>query len=239
MDSTDDLAAIGVSPHRGRGWRILSGLLLVGTVTFAAAYYLPLYRAHATISHEYRTLSKLSTTQRKQLADTIESLNQVSTERDQLRDAAQLRQKSIDVLTPHAESLEHDLQAPLKKYLTKGKFQMERRHERLRVALFSPLLAAGAAGAAGDWSDAGKKALCELAIALKTADVSIVAQGLGVAAQAKTAPAWKLAAARAGSAAQLLSESCGIESARIKVQVDSLTPNPEGAAVILEITPKS
>src|ERR1039457_2050089 len=88
MDSNDDLAAIGISPHRGRGWRILSGVLLVGTATFAAAYYLPLYRAHASLSREYRALQSQASAQHKQLTETLGTLKQISSERDKLKEIA-------------------------------------------------------------------------------------------------------------------------------------------------------
>ena len=227
MDSKDDLAAIGISPHPGRGWRILSGVLLVGTLTFAAAYYLPLYRAHASLTKEYRALSNQANTQHKQLLDTLDTLKQVSTERDQLNEIARKLQRTSEILTPQAEGLERVLRNALKKYLGQGKLQLVRKSEKLSITLASPALVA-ATGA--DLTDAGKKALCLVGATIKSASVGVAVGG--------NASAWKLATARAGNAAQLLGESCGVDSSRIEVRVSSPAPSADGTAIILEITPR-
>lgn len=234
MDSKDDLAAVGISPHRGRGWRVLSGILLVGTATFAAAYYLPLYRAHAALRQEYRTLSSQANTQHKQLTDTLDALKQVSTERDHLHEIAGNQQRISDALIPQAESLEHDLVAALKQYLGQGKLQLVRQSEKLRITIASPLLVA-ATGA--DLTDAGKKALCLVGGTIKSADVRIVIQGYGPGSMPSNTATWQAAATRAGNAAQLLSGSCGVDSSRIEVHVTNPVPSPDGIALLLEIAP--
>jgi flagellar motor protein MotB len=236
MDSNSDLAAIGISAHRGRGWRIFSGFLLVGTATFAAAYYLPLFRAHASLSREYRTLAKQANTQHQQLTDTVETLKKLTTDCDKLKDAVGKQQTTSNKLAVQADSLERSLQAPLKKYLGSGKLQLERRQENLKVTLASPAMLS-ATGA--NLTDAGKKALCVLGDALKTADVRIQIQGLGPAPPANSAHNWSIAAARAGTAAQLLTESCGIESKKVQVRVEDLATSNDAIALVLEITPVS
>jgi hypothetical protein len=138
MDSNDDLAAIGISPHRGRGWRILSGVLLVGTATFAAAYYLPLYRAHASLSREYRALQSQASAQHEQLTETLDTLKQISSERDKLKEIAGKLQATRSALTPQAEGLERDLQTPLKKFVGTGKMKLKRQFEKLSITLASP-----------------------------------------------------------------------------------------------------
>ena len=235
MDSKDDLAAIGISPHRGRGWRVLSGILLVGMATFTTAYYLPLYRAHAALRQEYRTLSSQANTQHKQLTDTLDTLKQVSTERDHLHEIAGNQRRNSDALLPQAESLEHDLQTSLKKYLGQGKLQLVRQSEKLRITMASPLLVA-ATGA--DLTDAGKKALCLVGGTIKSADVRVVVEGYGAGSMPRNTAAWQVAATRAGNAAQLLGESCGVDSSRIEVQVSNPMPSPDGTAILLEITPR-
>ena len=233
LDSKDDLAAIGISPNRGRGWRIVSGLLFILALTFALAYYLPLYRAHASLSHEFRTLSGQAVTQHKQLTDTLDTLKLISADRDRLNAIAGTMQKTSDALTPEAESLEHDLTTVLKKFLGAGKLQLVRHKDKLQVTLASPtmLTATGA-----DLTEAGKKSLCAVGGVLKTADVHVIIQGYASATTPNGA-AWKLSSARAGAAAQLLSESCGVDPGRIELRVRDPLHGSEGAALSLEITP--
>ncbi len=233
LDSKDDLSAIGISPNRGRGWRIVSGILFIFALTFALAYYLPLYRAHASLSREFRTLSGQAVTQHKQLSDTLDALKLISADRDRLNTIAATMQKTSDALTPEAESLERDLTTALKKFLGTGKLQLVRHKEKLQITLASPALLP-LAGA--DLTDTGKKSLCAVGGVLKTADVHVVIQGHASASTPKSA-AWKLAAARAGAAAQLLSETCGVDSSRVELSVRDPSHGSEGAALTLEITP--
>jgi flagellar motor protein MotB len=235
LDSTDDLAAVGISPHRGRGWRVLSGILFVGAATFAVAYHLPLYRAHAALSREYLTLSTQANTQHKQLTETLDTLKQISTERDRLNETASKLQKSSDTLAPQAETLERSLQAPLKKYLGPGKAQLSRQKEKVQLALANPALVASTGA---DLTDAGKKTLCLLGGTLKSADVHIVVHGYGSPSLPKKTAVWQIPALRASNAAQLLSESCGLDASRIEVSVGSSSPSPQGVAIQLEITPR-
>jgi len=234
MDSTDDLAAIGISPHRGRGWRILSGILFVGTATFAAAYYLPLYRAHASLSHEYRTLQSQATLQHKQLADTVDTLKQISSERDKLSEIAGKTQATRNTLAPQTENLERSLQAPLKKFLGTGKMKMQRQAEKLSISLASPTFVP-AAGA--ELTDSGKKAICLIGGVVKSADVHVAVKGYAATTPLKNG-AWPSALSRAGNVAQLLSESCGVDMSRIAALAENPSPGPDGTAVLLEITPK-
>lgn len=235
LESTDDLAAIGVSPHRGRGWRIVCGILLVGAATFAVAYYLPLYRAHAALSREYLTLSTQSKTQHEQLTETLDTLKQVTTERDHLNETASKQQKAGDTLAPQAESLERSLQSSLKKYLNPSVARLTRQKEKLHLDLASPALVASAGA---DLTDAGKKTLCLVGNAIKSADVHVIVRGYGAKSLPKKVSAWQIAALRAGNAAQLLSESCGVEASRIQIVVANLTPDSDGTAAQVEIGPR-
>jgi flagellar motor protein MotB len=236
LADTEELASVGVSPHRGRGWKVLSGLLLVGSATFALAYYVPLYRAHSRLRAEYKATSTEAADFRKQLADTVATLNQTTDDCAKLRAETHQHGKNTAVLVSHAERLEKNLQAPLKKFQGKGRLTLERQEEKLRVTLSAPALVAPTGG---DLTDAGKKALCAVGSSLKDADYHVVVQGQGVAKTDKTSSAWQMAATRAGNAAHLLSNSCGVDSSRIEVAVKPAAAGTAGAAIALEITPTS
>jgi chemotaxis protein MotB len=233
---TDELAAMGVSRHPGRGYKIFAGLLLVGTATFVAAYYVPLYRAHALLRREYTAVSRESATFRQQLVDAVAALNKTNDECNQLRGELHKQEKGADTLVARAERLERSLQAPLKKFQGKGLLTVERRREKLRITLATPALVAPVGGAL---TELGKKALCAVGGSLKDSDVHLVVQGLGGGPAEKAVGAWQAAAIRAGNTAQHLTKSCGVEASRIEVAVSSVTSAGDGAAVVLEISPKS
>jgi len=234
LDSNADFSAVALTPNRGRGWRILSGVLFVASATFAAAYYLPLYRAHASLSREYRTLSTESTTQHKQLTETLDTLKQVSAERDHLNQIAASK-KSGDALVHDAEKLEHDVQAALKKYLGKGKVQISRDKEKLRVSLSAPALVHATTG---ELTNTGKKMLCQLGGELKSANAHVAIQGYAEPVAGNPAAAWKLAAVRAAVATQLVSETCGVDPHRVEAVVHEPTQIADDNLLVVEITPQ-
>ncbi len=233
LDSSVDIAAVGLAPNRGRGWRILSGVLFAAAATFAAAYYLPLYRAHATLNQEYRTLSTEASTQHKQLEDTLDTLKQVSAERDQLNQIAGSK-KNTATLARDAETLERDLQAALMKFVGKGKLQISRDKEKVLLSLSAPALAQSASG---DLTDSGKKVLCQVASVVKKGNSHVEVLGYATPVAGNPAAAWKTAAVRAATAAQLVSESCGVDARRVDATVHEPTKVNEDVLIAVEITP--
>lgn len=233
LDNSVDVADIVLAPNRGRGWRILSGVLFVAAATFAAAYYLPLYRAHASLNREYRTLSTEASTQHKQLEDTLDTLKQVSAERDQLNQLAASK-KSGAALARDAESVERDLQTALKKFLGKGKLQLTRDKEKVTLSLSAPALVQSTSG---DLTDAGKKVLCQLASSQKSGNSHIAVLGYAAPVAGNPAAAWKMAAVRAAVGAQLVSESCGVDPRRVDAMVHEPTKVNEDILISVEITP--
>jgi chemotaxis protein MotB len=235
LDGNEALAEMRLSPHRGRVWRILSGVLFVASATFIAAYYLPLYRAHASLTREYRTLSTEATTQHKQLTETLDTLKQISTERDQLSQVVGSTQRNSSALVHEAENFEHDLSTSLKKYIGKGKLQVSRDKEKLRLSLASPALVHATSG---DLTDTGKKVLCQVGSGLKRTSARIVVQGHGASTPSNAATTWKIANARASVAAQLMIESCGADPKNVEALVhDPLHPTDD-SAISVEIIPR-
>jgi flagellar motor protein MotB len=178
-----------------------------------------------------------ASTFRKQLTDTISTLNRTTDDCDKLRSDVRKQTKDADALASRTERIERSLQIPLKKFQGRGKLSVARQNERLRVTLAAPALVAPTGG---DLTEFGKKALCALGGSLKDSDVRIVVQGLGVGPNDKpTTNNWQLATTRAGNAAQLLSKNCGLDSSRIEVAVSANPTSTDGGAVAVEITPRS
>jgi len=235
LDGNDSLPEASFSPSRGRGWKVLSGVLFVATATFAAAYYLPLYRAHGSLSTEYRSLSTVAKTQHKQLEEALETLKAVSAERDQLNQVAGPKQKNNAVAIHDAESLERDLQGALKKFIGKGKLQLSREKDKLRLVLSSPALVAAATG---DLTDMGKKSLCQLGTIVKSKAMHVSVQGFAAPVAGNSLAAWKLAGVRAANAAQLISESCGVDPRRVEAKLSEPTNITDDVVLAVEITPE-
>lgn len=240
LAKADDISDLGVSPHRGRGWKVLSALLLVGSATFVVAYYLPLYRAHQQLREEYRRTSREASTFRKQLTDTVATLSSTTNDCDKLRSDVRKKTEDTDalasVMVSRAERLERSLQVPLKKFKGRGKLSVSREKDMLRVTLAAPAVVAPTSG---DLSPFGKKALCALGGSLKDSDVHVVVQGLGFSSAAKPSSNWQLATARAGNTAQFLTEKCGVDAARIEVAVSARPASSDGSMVAIEITPRT
>jgi flagellar motor protein MotB len=236
LAETDDLSEFNLSPHRGRGWKIFSGLLFMVTAAFVAGYYVPLYRAHALLRAEYKATSSEAATFRKQLEATVAAFDHTTGECSNLREELRRQTKDTEAILARAERIERMLQTPLKKYQGKGKVQMERQREKLRISLAAPALIA-AKGAT--LTEFGKKALCAIGGSLKNSDVRVVVQGLWVESTDKANSAWLLAAARAATAAQQLTESCGVDASLVDVAVSASANAIDGNAVALEIAPRT
>jgi chemotaxis protein MotB len=230
-ESDDFSSAVGASQNQGRGWKVFSGLLVVATAAFVAAYYVPLYRAHDKLREEYRVATSQASTFRQQLSDAVGTLNQATEERDKLRSEVRQQSKQTDDLEQRAERIERNLQPALRKFSGKGKLSIERDKEKLRVALWAP----GFTNAtSADLSDFGKKALCAVGTALKTSSAHVKVLGLGIESTKADSP-WQLAASRAGTAAQHLGKSCGLSSTEIEAAVRVDTSAPAGAVLAMEI----
>lgn len=227
MDSISELATI--SANRGRGWKIFSGVLLVAAATFLAAYYLPLYRAHAALTGKYKSLSQEATTQRKQLTETIDTLKQVAGERDQLSASSRKTQEASSNLSAQLESLDRELQKQLKKYMGAGKLQVERRKDKIEFMLDAPALVANTGNTL---TEAGKSVVCVIGAAAKSANLGIRIHAPAAPPPNKPAVDWLAAAVRAGNAAQLLTTKCGVDSNAVSMQVGAPAGKQTSALVM-------
>lgn len=233
MDSANDLEAIGISPKRRRGWAVFSLILAIAIGGFVLGYYVPLYRAHARLLTEYQGQSKESKLQRQQLISTVETLKEVSEQKDQLSEVVRKEQEAATAAKSRAEALYQSLQAPLKRYLSKGWLKLEQNEQDVRATLLGPaLVSADGEGVTAQ----GKKALCLVATALKSTNLSIVVRSLGVRTQDDTA--WAVAATRAADAARVLGETCAFDASRIEVRLTKPTTDPSGTVVLLELGPR-
>lgn len=201
--SANDLTAMGVSASPGRGWRIFAVLVTIAAVSFIAAYYVPLFRSHQRLSGEYAQLSQAATDDRQKLATTVKALENVSGERDTLKNAQLGQEQDKKARAERLERLSRELQSKLQ---AKRQARVERRDDVLEVTFTSN----ATLNADGDGvSDAGKKLLCQIAGAGKVfAPLRYEVRGLAKPG----GDAWETAASRAGSAAEALTGSCRVDA---------------------------
>jgi chemotaxis protein MotB len=232
MDSIDEIATI--SGNRGRGWRIFSVILLVGTGAFVAAYYLPLYRAHTTLVDKFQSLSREANTQHKQLTETLDTLKQVAAERDHLAESSRKEQEAGSARASQVDSIERELRTQLKKFIGPAKLGMEQQKGKLVFTLASPALVAKTGGAL---AEAGKSVICVIGAAAKAANLGIQIHTAVASSVDIKATDWQVSALRAGNAAQQLVGKCGVESNRVKLQVSTASPKVDASALVMEIAP--
>lgn len=219
----EELSAVGVSRHRGRGWKVVSSLLLVVIVAFSLAYYVPLYRAHTTLTDQYRKLASESKRQREQLTETIETLKLVSAEREKLAEQSRHEHKDQDVVSQRTSKLEENLRGTLKKFLGKGRVELSRQGSVIKATLGTPaLLGQGNS----DVTVFGKQALCALAGPLKTAGAQVIVLGAATATPPKGEFSFPIAAGRAVNIAKQLIDGCGFDANKLEVRVNQSVKVP-------------
>jgi chemotaxis protein MotB len=228
--SANDYEAIGVSGHPGRGWRIFAVLVTIGAVSFIAAYYVPLFRAHQRLSGEYAQLSQAATGDRQKLATTVKALENVSTERDTLRTSQQGASQDKKSRAERLERLARELEGKLQ---SKKQARVERHEDIVEVTFASSTLNADGDGL----SDAGKKLLCQIAETGKVfAPLRYELRGLAKAG----ADSWQTAAGRAGSAAETLPGNCRVDARNVLALASGEDQAKSGAgALLLKIDGKS
>jgi hypothetical protein len=224
-DDDPDVAAMRSMRPRGGGtsWgRILFGVLLVGCGTFAFAYYVPLYRAHASLVSDHAKLrGELEGAQSaaKQAQNEAKTLREQKDELQAEKDKSDSAKRSAGA---GAESTRSAVLAAVDKAVKKKQAVAAVEESGVRAGIApSFLLAAGKL----DVSGAGKDALCALAKASGSSilRVSAVAANGDVPAalNAKVPNGWAYAGAAAAAVADALETKCSVPRARISLGTPS------------------
>jgi hypothetical protein len=226
-DDDPDVAAMRSMRPRsgGTSWgRILFGVLLVGCGTFAFAYYVPLYRAHASLVSDHAKLrGELEGAQSaaKQAQSEAKTLQEQKEELQAERDKRENAKKSAGA---GAESTRDAVLAAMDKAVKKKQAVAVVEESGVRAGI-SPsfLLAPGKL----DVSSAGKDALCGLAKASGSSilRVSAVAANGDVppALNAKVPNGWAYAGAAAATVADTLETKCSVARTRISLGTPSIS----------------
>ena len=247
----EELAEADLGPYgksRGTNWgRLFVILLFVAGATFAAAYYVPLYRAHQKLADQYRELGQRAQNLSEAATKAQTALKTTAEQRDQLQakvDQADGLKQSAATVSERGRAV---LAAKLDKFLKKGSAAVVVSGGSLFVALDSAILFQAQKL---DLTPPGRALLCDIE---KSADAkslvvrASVTQGGAVApALASTYPsAWALSAARAAAVTQALQETCAIPASQLSASGNGVNDplaaqlaafKPLGERIELELT---
>lgn len=210
------------------------GLVLIGSVTFAFGYYLPLSDAHALLAKEHRALSEAAGGTKAQLEKTTEQLLAAKSERDELQSAIEKVETerasgkaALDVVTKNVET---KLASSIKAKVVVVEPAAD------RVTLFIDDSRVFKPGEVQPHKP-GQTLLCAIAKGLKDVEVDFYVgqhsqanKVTDVALKRNYPTTWELTAARAGAAARTM-VGCGLpEKATRAVGLGHAQPNPDADA---------
>lgn len=229
IDSIDESAAF--AGKHNRAWQIFSLVLLVAMATFAGAFYLPLYRAHAALSNEYRVLSKDAATQRGQLEQTLVALKTATSERDSLSHVAEAKVNDQQVDSGKLAGVEQQIRTQNKKLMDAKLLKLEKMPGKLRYFMSSPGLVAANGSAL---TEAGKSAACNIAKAASGAGVVLDVTSSPFPSAKRKTPDWQIAAVAVGTTALTLTDKCQIAPRSANIQPGQHNDAPV-AGVVIEV----
>ena len=215
-------AARAPSGGGSRFKRMALGLCFVGMATFVAAYYLPLYRAHQSLTGEQRTLSQKVEGLEASLGTTKRELESVSREKSELAAERDQRDGANKAGAEKVASLKNDLAAKLEKTISKGGVALTVSGESVILgvaegAMFVPTKS--------DISPKGKALLCEVAKAAAGRPLALGA--VSPEAPATSDSIWEFTAGRAAAAAATLESKCGVSAQKLSATGRGAQSSPE------------
>lgn len=223
----DDSVPSFARPKGGatRWGRVLIGVAFVIVATFVGAYYLPLFRAHDTLSAEHRRLTEQTQTLQRSLNQAQAELKTVKARRDELESAERDREAAKNGQSSDLESLRSDLRSKLERYTKKGTVEVGSREGHAVLALSDP--AVFSAGKV-EVSSGGKQLLCDVAKALGKKSFSVLAidssDKPSAALASKYESVIEVRAARGAAVAEELTAKCDVDPAALRVELGLAAP---------------
>lgn len=196
--------------------KVFVGLIVIGVVTFFAAYYIPLFRAHDTLTAEHRRIADKAQSLDQRLGQTNAALAAAQTKLRALEAEQSQRESGSAQASARTDSVRTALGTALERYSRKGALMVGAEGERVIVAtsdaaLFAPRKL--------DVSNQGRSILCEIAKAAGGRALEVRAfdsgEPPGEPLAAKFPSAWSLRSARAAGVAEVLAEKCGVEASKL------------------------
>jgi flagellar motor protein MotB len=207
--SDEDLPAMAIGGQTGQ---TLVRLFVVLALTFAAAYYVPLYRTHNALVAEYGSLSARVTTLENDLAHAKLDVRTVAAKNAELAARHQAGDVNREQRTAQLLKVETDLSSKFAPQIEKREMSIGLRGESVRITLPSALTESHDRPELTSYAQA---ALCNVAGQTATGPfgLSIVTQNDGTSKG--THSAWEIASARAAAVARILEQKCRYPGDRI------------------------
>ncbi|HEX7670394.1 MAG TPA: hypothetical protein VF395_12450 [Polyangiaceae bacterium] len=189
----------------------LGRLFVVLSLTFAAGYYVPLYRTHQSLVSEYTTLAERVTGVEQDLTKTRGEFSALTAKNQEQSSAGQ---KANTGGRERLQRFEGDLSTKLASRVEKRELAVGAQGDAVLVSVPGALQQVQK-----HWevTAAAQSALCDVAAAVTGTPSSIVV--IGDVGQAKSGPgapsARDVAAARANAVARTLEQNCGYPSNKV------------------------
>jgi len=227
---------------------VFVSVILIGTATFAGAYYLPLYKAHQTLNADYQKLSHDAQSSATSLRTTQAELKATNERLDTLQNEHDQRERDKKASTGKLETLKTDLSTKLDKLIKKGSLSVSNTSGGGLLIGFDPAFLFVPQKL--DLAAPGHGALCDIAKAATVAGATLHAHAslteegtVPTALQGSFTSPWSFTAARAAAIAQNLEEKCAVPSTRLSASGDAKrdpfardhAPSPTAAGEIIEL----
>lgn len=229
-DDDADMQALRGGRSSTRWGRVFWGLVLVGMATFAVAYYLPLFRAHDTLTAEHVKVLKDLQTQKQTLESQNAELKRVSARKEELEIAQQKVASGDAAASTALDGVKSQLASKLDRLSKKNLAEVGVAEGRLVVGvadagIFNPRKL--------ELSPSAKPWLCELANAAGNQPLRIRALDDNAPPSGPLATGystiWPLRAARGAVVAEALEGLCSVAGTRIEVQGVGGSARPNSA----------
>lgn len=198
--------------------RVVIALLLVGSVTFVIAYYLPLSDAHSALAKQHESVATEQQKLTAQLKTTTEQLQTVQKERDSLTSRLGEIDQAKAAASKQVEELHAAVASALKKRTDRKTLRVEQDGATTAIVIEDVNLFRGHQVSV---HSVGKAILCDVAKALKPLEGPITVTGHTADDSVKNSilrkdysTALELSVARAASAALIL-KKCGVDGKRM------------------------
>lgn len=216
-DMDPDVLAMRGGGGSGMSWgKIFIGLIVIGVLTFFAAYYIPLFRAHDTLTAEHRRISDRAQALDQKLGQTNTALQAAQAKLRTLEAEQSQRESGTLQATARTDSVRAALGTAFERYSRKGSLAVGAEGDRVIVALADALVFAPRKL---DVSNQGRSILCEFAKASGGRAIEVRAFDSGEPPAAPLATkyptAWSLRNARAAGIAEVLTEKCGVQASKL------------------------
>ncbi|HVR19493.1 MAG TPA: hypothetical protein VMS65_07350 [Polyangiaceae bacterium] len=227
----DDPETKAMRPERGSApWAgLLVGVALVACGTFIFAYYVPLYRAHETLTSSHGRIMQ----QIKSLEDTLSqaqaTLKSEIAKRETLEAERRQRESAVKSSAGELEAVKAALGKKLEGPISKKQAGVALDGDRLVVVVGSNALFSNGKV---EVSGAGKSALCEIGKAAGARPVRVEAStddgGVPALLKLKYTNEFALSAAAAASVANTLEDKCNVKATQLSASGYANKPQRKG-----------